>query len=556
MRRLRKPLSLCLAVAGIALAAALAAQEPAARFGSTVDVRIVNIEVVVTDGDGTPVTGLTRDDFELRVDGRPVAISNFYAGDRELLQSAEAVPAPARAAAGSSAAAPTVVAPAAQPARLMVWIDDLSMVPAHRNRILKQLGGFLAEQQARGVDILLARFDRSVEIVRPFGERERPLEADLTALSRRSGSGIFLEVGRRETLREIREIYSEDTCSRVGDMEQAARRFADPLRGEVLAGLAGLRTWVRSLAGLEGRKALLYVSDGLPLVPGQEAFLLIDQLCHATTAWRSTESVINDLREVTAAANAAGVTFYTLDAVGLSVDASAADFGPGLAAGNAQMARANLQDSLFDLATETGGRALLEVNDVTPLVAGLRSDLESYYSLGFEPVGEPDGRQHRIEVRVARDGLRVRHRAGFTDRPAAERASDRLQASLRFGGESDPLGVVVEAGDVKRRDGKTATVPVRIVVPATKLVFLPAEGGESARVEITLVASDADGRVSPEQRRTLTVPRARLAAELDGAFLRFPLELTLRQGPAVLAVAVRDLNGASEAIVRREILVR
>ncbi|MCM2269240.1 MAG: VWA domain-containing protein, partial [Thermoanaerobaculia bacterium] len=530
-RTIRVP-SLSLA-ALLATAAALPAQEPpAARFGETVDVRVVNVEVVVTDREGNPVTGLTRADFELRVDGRPVEISNFYAGERGVTTMAEAAaPAPASPAAPSAAAPALPVA--SPPARLMVWIDDLSMVPAHRNRILKQLGGFLAEQQARGVDILLARFDRSVEIVRPFGERERPLEADLTALSRRSGSGIFLEVGRRETLREIRSIYSEDVCGRVGDMEQAARRFADPLRGDVLAGLAGLRTWVRSLAGIEGRKALLYVSDGLPLVPGQEAFLLIDQLCDATTAWKSTESVVNDLREVTAAANAAGVTFYTLDAAGLSVDASAADFGPGLAAGNAQMARANLQDSLFDFATETGGRALLDANDVTPLVAGLRSDLETYYSLGFEPAGEPDGRQHRIEVRVARDGLRVRHRSGFTDRPAVERASDRLQASLRFGGESDPLGVVVEAGDVKRRDGKTATLPVRIVVPATKLVFLPAAGGETARVEITLVASDAEGRVSPEQRRTLTVPRAKLAAELGGAFLRFPLELTLRQGPAV-----------------------
>jgi VWFA-related protein len=444
----------------------------------------------------------------------------------------------------------------AQPSRLVVWIDDLSLVPAHRNRILKQLGDFLAEQEARGTEIMLVRFNRSLEVVRQFGERRRPLAADLDELRRRSGSGIFVEVNRRETLREIRAIYSEDTCSRVDDMEQAARRWAEPLRGEVLTGLAGLRDWVRALAGLEGRKALVYVSDGVPLVPGQEAYLLIDQLCDATTAWKSTENLVNDLREVTVAANAAGVTFYSLDAVGLSVDASAADFGPGLSAGNSQLLRANLQDSLSNLATETGGRALLDANDIAPLVAGLRSDLETFYSLGFAPEGEPDGRQHRIDVRVARDGLRVRHRSGFTDRVAAERASDRLQASLRFGGESDPLGVVVEAGEVKRRDGKTATLPVRIVVPAAKLVFVPAEGGEAARVEITLVASDADGRVSPEQRRTLVVPRAKLAGELDGAFLRFPLELTLRQGPAVLAVAVRDLNGATESIVRREILVR
>lgn len=551
-RTIRVPLLSFAALLGAA--AFLPAQEPpAARFGETVDVRVVNVEVVVTDRDGNPVTGLTRADFELRVDGRPVEISNFYAGERGVTTVAEAG-APASPAT-SPAAAPSLPV-AAPPARLVVWIDDLSLVPAHRNRILSQLGDFLAEQAARGTEIMLVRFERSVEVVRPFGERRRPLAVDLDALRRRSGSGIFVEVNRRETLREIRSIYSEDGCGRVGDMEQAARRYAEPLRGEVLAGMAGLRNWVRALAGLEGRKALVYVSDGLPLVPGQEAFLLVDQLCDATTAWKSTENLANDLRRVTAAANAAGVTFYALDAAGLQVDASAADFGPGLGAGNAQMARANLQDTLSNFATETGGRALLDANDVAPLVTALRSDLETFYSLGFSPSGEPDGNEHRVEVRVARDGLRVRHRSGFTDRPAAERASDRLQASLRFGGESDPLGIRIETGDVRRIDGKTASVPVRVVVPAAKLVFLSDGAGDAARVEITFLASDADGRVSDEQRRTLEVPRAKLAGELDQAFLRFPLELTLRQGPAVLAVAVRDLNGASEAIVRREILVR
>jgi len=534
-------------------AAALPAQEaPAARFGETVDVRVVNVEVIVTDRDGHPVSGLTRDDFELRVDGRPVAITNFFASERGATSLAQAASEPAPRAGPGAAPASA----AATPSRLVVWIDDLSLAPSHRNRVLRQLGGFLEEQAARGTEILLVRFDRAVEVVRPFEERQRPLAADLAGLSRRAASGVFVEVGRRETLREIQSLYADGGCSRTDDMVQAARRYGEPLRAEVRAGMDGLRRWLRALAGLEGRKALLYVSDGLPLVPGQEAYLLIDQLCAATTAWAAAENLAGDLRDVTAAANAAGVTFYALDATGLTAGGSAADFGPGLAAGNAMLMRANHQDTLSNLATETGGRALFDANDPAPLVAALRSDLETFYSLGFAPPGEPDGRVHRVAVRVGREGLRVRHRSSFTDRPAAERAADRLQASLRFGGGSDPLGIEIETGDVARIDGKTASVPVRIVVPAAKLVFLPGAEGDAAKVEITLVASDAEGRVSGEQRRTLTVPRAKLAPDLDQAFLRFPLELTLRQGPATLAVAVRDLQGATEAIVRRELLVR
>ena len=51
------------------------------NFIDTVDVNVINVDVFVTDKDGHRVTGLTQDDFELLVDKRPVAISNFYAVD-------------------------------------------------------------------------------------------------------------------------------------------------------------------------------------------------------------------------------------------------------------------------------------------------------------------------------------------------------------------------------------------------------------------------------------------------------------------------------------------
>jgi hypothetical protein len=355
-------------------------------------------------------------------------------------------------------------------------------------------------------------------------------------------------------MQEIRQVYGDTGCVDVDRMIAAANRFVQPARAEWENQLEQLARWLVALGGLEGRKTLLYVSGGLPLDPGFEPVQLISELCGSTPP--PTTGLTNELRRVTRAANAAGVAFYTLSAGGLRVESSAEDGQRTLSAGTAFLSRANLNDPLHNLAAETGGRALLESNRIAPLLAGLTSDLEIFYSLGFEPAGEPDGREHEIEVRVAREGLRVRHRSSFSDRPAAERVSERLQAALRFDRELDPLGVQVEAGEVRRIDAKTATLPLRILVPAAKLVFLPGEQGEEARVEITLVASDSEGRVSPEQRRTLSVPRAKLATSLEQAILRFPLELTLRQGPAVLAVAVRDLNGASEAIVRREILVR
>lgn len=529
-----------------------AAQEaPQASFGEVVDVRVVNVDVVVTDRDGTPVTGLGKDDFELVVDGRPVAITNFYASEQRVARP-EGIDAATSERSTVSAPARAETEP---PRRLIVWIDDLSLAPANRRRVLRQLGEFLDEQQRLGTEILLLRFDRTIEVVRPFTERRRRLSDDLAEIEQRATSGTFLESGRREMMREIQEIRARDGCANASDMEFVARRLADPLRGDVLSGLEGLRGWVRSLAGLDGRKALLYVSDGIPIEPGQEGYLLIDQLCNTNTAWSNTGSVVNQVRDVAAAANAAGVTFYTLDAAGLPVAASADASVRGLDAGFLQLVRGNYQDALQNLASETGGRTLLDSNRIAPLVAALASDFEAYYSLGFTPEGEPDGRAHAIDVRLRQANLLVRHRTGFSDRPAAERASDRLLSALHFGG-ADPSAVKLEIGAVRGLDAKTASLSVELLFPAAGLAFLPEEGGAKARIELVVVASDAEGRLAPEQRLPLVIARESLPEDLARATVRVPFDLALRRGRGTVAVAIRDLVGGGEAIVRRDVLVR
>jgi len=84
-------------------------------FVERLDVEIVNLDVVVTDRRGHPVTGLIRDDFELRVDGEPIPIENFYAVDPERPAGAASPPeAPIGAAPAPSPApgpAPAVSAP-------------------------------------------------------------------------------------------------------------------------------------------------------------------------------------------------------------------------------------------------------------------------------------------------------------------------------------------------------------------------------------------------------------------------------------------------------------
>ena len=55
------------------------AQQPTSFFSEAIDVRVINVDVFVTDRSGQPVAGLPRESFELRVDGKVMPISNFYA---------------------------------------------------------------------------------------------------------------------------------------------------------------------------------------------------------------------------------------------------------------------------------------------------------------------------------------------------------------------------------------------------------------------------------------------------------------------------------------------
>ena len=85
--------------------ALIAAVALAQTLTQKIDVSVVNVDVTVTAKDGTPIRGLTRDDFRVFEDGLEQPITNFYA-----VESGAAAPAPS-AAEGSPPAGPAASAP-------------------------------------------------------------------------------------------------------------------------------------------------------------------------------------------------------------------------------------------------------------------------------------------------------------------------------------------------------------------------------------------------------------------------------------------------------------
>src|SRR3954447_10265396 len=114
------------------------------RLVETMDVRVINIDVVVTDRKGNVIHGLKKGDFEIVENGIPKPVSNFYEviGDKAL--STDETPAPANATTTTTPVQTQVqVDPDAMRRRIIFFIDNLSLAPFNRNRVLSQMKSYV-----------------------------------------------------------------------------------------------------------------------------------------------------------------------------------------------------------------------------------------------------------------------------------------------------------------------------------------------------------------------------------------------------------------------------
>ena len=549
-----------MALLAVGIAAAQTPQSASSAFGESVEVELVEVEVFAADAHGQPVTGLTAADFALEVDGAPRPIAGLYESKpRAELSTATLSTAPSEPAAGTTPPAPAATRPAPErQLSLVVLLDELHLQPGGRKRTLDRIAPMLEGRLAAGDQVMIATYDRALQVRRPF-DATGPVAPDLAQLYKRAPGGVHAEVERRQTLSMIRDLHASRGCEAVDEMKAVASAWAGDVERESLATLETLESLLHGLAGRSGRKALLLVSEGLPLNPGLEAQLLVIELCDGRAA--PGVGLAATLARVTRAANAAQVTLYTLDAGGQRVLTSAVDAGPGLSMVHAGDVRADAQDPAFALATDTGGKALLESNKPELLIADLAQDLAAFYSLAFEPRPGDAGRAHRIKVEVKRPGVRVRHRSAWDPQPAEAKLNGRLLAALRFGGEEqNPLAARVEVGTPHRESDGNYTVPLRLVVPASGLTLVPRGERRQGSVRVLLAVQDGEGRTTPVRGLPLPVDLAALPALAEGAApdpAQVPLEvrLKLREGRNVIAVAVHDEVGRETSVVRREVVV-
>jgi VWFA-related protein len=505
-------------------------------FGETIEVRAVNLEVVVTDGAGRRVSGLKPADFALTVDGKPVPVDYFT-------EVAEG-----RAVQGGAEAAPPA-AGGLEPGRevgtsYLVFVDDsLSLVRRNRNRMLRGFAEQLARLRPQDRMAIVAFGGRRPVLLSGWSQARAELRRALEQAAERPVRGLGTEAVTREAraLAILRQDDGEPPVQPVAlsgrglrpGLPAAEESFDDgapagcsaKLRLEArMQGIAsGLAASMRSLSGVPGRKVALVVASGWPRLDK-------DVICGTIgpAIWKPVYEVANQL----------GYTLYMTMAQEPPPAISAEDQAPpDQFTDNPQVKFSPLQETLFELARQTGGRAWAgnPRGDVLGLIA---ADTRSYYWLGFTPTWKGDDEVHEVKVRVLRPGLEVRSRRGFKDLSRRSEVGNMVENALLFGQFAGALPLAVELGAIAPGRKDTMRVPLKIRVPFDQVTMVQRGEKFAGELELRVAVLDQVGR-----RNDLAVVPVRLTAARApraGESVIHEIELEVRREKQDVVVALFD----------------
>ncbi|MCB1054198.1 MAG: VWA domain-containing protein [Acidobacteria bacterium] len=581
-------------------------------FGSAVDVNVVNLDVFVTDRDGKPVTGLTPDDFTVQFDGDRVKAIEFF--DEIQLPSVLATPgAAAPAAAGDPQAAPA--APASEPLRMVVVIDNRNILPANRNRILGELRSFITPRLGPGFEVMVLTQDQSLNVRQAFSPDAAAFGRTLDEVAELPPAHFEREAERQSVLNSLQNVIrllAEGSTAgnelAVAETDSAMRQitvYADSARRDVAATVESLKQVVRALGSLPGRKALVYVSDGLPLRPGDSLATALQNTLRdgrtiqpaesglgsgrgggqddggtdtpslsSTSSGRSVASQAAHLRneltpydttnlflELTAWANARRVTFYPVNGAGGDIAALGADVRSDVGQVGTPSTflvadQLDVRDSLRLMAEETGGRALVGGTDVDGWLGGVEQDLSSFYSMGFVAPKLADGKLHKVKIKVKGRGRDVRYRQSFVARGAEETQPDRTSAALLLGVEDNPHGIAVDVEGQSAREDGSYQVALLLRVPLAKVAFTPAGEKQKAVLKVCFSVAGADGRVTPVASLPLAieVPADQLEAA-RGQYYGARLPVAMSAGEQRFAIGIWDAAGGLGSYITSQVEV-
>lgn len=429
------------------------------RFGATVEVSIVNVDVIVTDRSGNRVRGLTEADFEILENGKPQPITNFaeYRGEA----TTRTVQAP-----GAPAQTTADVAPP-QKRTMVVFVDRIAVHGGERKQLFSELKDFLRRNVRPGDAVAIASWAGGPSTRQDFTGDIAQLESALDRLEnerqQRVQGSKWDGIGAEQALLEAyyAQVGSGSVGTTSGQYDAAAQIVLDVRRKA-----RALESMMQIMAGAGGQKVLVMFTNRFAPDSGAE---------YTGLSNRNNISAESQIARMVATAKANGIRIYPLYAkIGDMDVADNTGFGApqSLEQGIKQGAMRNLEAaSLTNIANETGGVAGTGIGDLGKLFTSVTEDLSSYYSLAYRAT-EADGRRKRLTVQVKNPAYRVRTRRDVVDKSNELLIRQRIIASLLEPTKVEGLPVNVFLAKARVEKG-IIHLPLQVRVPVSALTLLP-----------------------------------------------------------------------------------
>jgi VWFA-related protein len=515
---------LCSAVFFVASAASPQTQSKPVPLASSIDVRVINVDVTVTDGSGKPVTNLAKEDFEVLEDGQPQPITNFSLNQKKVAASsasAEALPAPRR--------------------KVIVVIDNNYIDARQRSLTLDTLDRFVAERFDDNAEWSIATIGQSLDIIQPLTSSRAKIH-EAVAKARKSGT---VSLRTEELDREILSDPFRRTAKAGYDYEETVRfqaRERTSRNERSLANTArGLTEAARSYSGVDGKKVFVLLTGGMEM---NTSFAAYDT---------SRDQEMNDLKkgiaklieQIVLEANSGNLAIYVINVRPSDMAAPQHDVENqawGGRVGASSTGGSDISDvdsAAFTLAASTGGLNFTS-NGVRKSLDAVDAMTANYYSLGYRPQHAEDGKYHAITVRLNKPGLHALHRRGYLDVSPDVQLERYLRLRISILQPSNSVAVKVDTQSSVGPDGKPI-VQLTGGMPWQQLTLLRTGEQYKGRVHVYLAVFDKNGTNVGfhHQIQDVVLTPEQYAQAVKGAF-RYRMAVRLEKGEYTVAMTMRD----------------
>jgi VWFA-related protein len=491
--------------------------QPAIR----VTTHMVLVDVVVTDKQGKPITGLHPEDFIIEENGKSQKIAGLTAPNENAL------------------VAPPVLPPGIYSNRsqyrspgngvTVMLLDALNTPFTDQAYARRQMLNFVREQFKPGERMAVFTLTGKLNVLQDFTSDPRILYTALQhykpqtqSLESSTQPGTSAQagpatVGTTVTSLDASSLPPSDSGAdagvsrfRGGASASAIIAAQDALQAfegaqvayakdqDAVLTLNALSSLARIMGGLPGRKTLIWVTGDLPFsfIPEDRTMTdaeLAESLPsldtrrvgeHATGNYAATfrQSHAQEIRDVSTRLASAQVAVYPVDARGLSISTAI-----------------DSQETMREMARETGGRAYVNQNEIKVGVERAFADEAAAYTIGYYPENKKyDGKYRGIKVRVRRDGVEIQNRRGYyaidLTQTKGYNAQQEVVSAL---GDTVPATFVAFSAQVKPPSANSVQgkIGVTFLVDGHSLSAEDATGGKHLNVSMYATIYSPDGKM-------------------------------------------------------------